>query len=222
MSKTLQWLIILAVIAFGAAYFGSPYLAARQFREAALEANTDKLDATVDFPAVRESLKSQLSAAMMQKMTDDPAMKNNPFAGLGMMMAPAIVDRAVETFVTPDGLSNLIKGARAPGQAEPRKFNPDIEFPTEWVSLDRFRVHIRNIKSGEDGPSLLFERKGLFTWKLIRLEIPPSVFKDEVPATSSPPSGDGAPTPSATPSSEPTVDGDQATDAMPADGNTEE
>ena len=55
-----------------AAYLASPFLAVRQFRNAALAADVDGLDATVDFPAVRESLKSQITVALTAKMANDP------------------------------------------------------------------------------------------------------------------------------------------------------
>jgi hypothetical protein len=63
MSKKVWGAVAAVVILFGAAYLGSPFWAARQFRNAALSADVDRLDAAVDFPAVRESLKSQLSVA---------------------------------------------------------------------------------------------------------------------------------------------------------------
>src|SRR5579862_4994538 len=98
-------LIVLLLNLFTTAYFGSAYLAASRFKDAAISADPDRLDAAVDFPAVRESLKSQLSAAMMRKFQTDPHLNGNPLAGLGMMLGPVIVDKAVDAYVTPDGIS---------------------------------------------------------------------------------------------------------------------
>jgi hypothetical protein len=175
-----KWIAIAAAVLLiaGGIYIGSPYYAVRSLRSAALEADTDKLEAGVDFPAVRESLKSQMSAAMMTKMQNDPEMRDNPFAGLGAMMMPAIIDRMVDSFVTPDGIAAMMRGQkptdRATGQA-----NPDIENHTQYVNLDRFRVRLRNKKTNEDGPSLLFERRGFATWKLIKLELPADLLDDK-------------------------------------------
>ena len=56
-------------------YLGSPYLAVRSFKDAARSADVHKLEAAVDFPAVRENLKSQMSIALMPEMINDPQMK---------------------------------------------------------------------------------------------------------------------------------------------------
>jgi hypothetical protein len=175
MKKWIAVAVALLVIA-GGIYAGSPYYAAHSLRNAALEADIDKLDAHVDFPAVRESLKSQLTAAMMAKFQKDSEMRDNPFAGLGMMMLPAIVDRTVDAFVTPDGIAALLRGQRPTDKVEA---NPDIESRTEYVGLDRFRVKLRNTRQNEDGPSFLFERRGFASWKVIRMELPASLLEDK-------------------------------------------
>jgi len=168
-----KWIaaIAAALALLGIAYAGSPYLAARTLRDAAINADVETLDAAVDFPAVRESLKSQVSTAMTKRMTDDPAMKGNAFAGLGMMLMPTIVDRMVDTFVTPDGISALIRRGR-PGAAEPSTPNPDITYRYSYVGMDRFRVRMVDRKRDDPMPSLIFERRGLFSWKLIRVDLP--------------------------------------------------
>jgi hypothetical protein len=176
MNRKLLAALVVAVALFAGAYLGSPYWAAHNFREAARNADADKLDAAVDFPAVRESLKAQLSAAMMKKMGSDPAMKDNPFAGLGALMMPAIIDKMVDSFVTPDGIAAIARGQKPRRSEQPKVQNPDIEFAGAYVGMDRFRVKTSNRKMREEGPALLFERRGLFGWKLIRLELPDSVF----------------------------------------------
>ncbi|MEI6643719.1 MAG: DUF2939 domain-containing protein [Novosphingobium sp.] len=154
---------------FGIAYFGSPYLAARNLQEAAKSVDADALESSVDFPAVRDSLKSQLNAAMVKKMSEDSSMKSNPFVGLGLMMAPAIIDRMVDSFVTPDGIAAMARGQK-PNEGKSDASNR-ITYFYSWVNIDRFRVRMRNTEEAKDGPSLLFERRGLFSWKLIRIEI---------------------------------------------------
>ena len=165
-------LALLAIV-----YAGSPYLAARNLREAAISADVDGLDTAIDFPAVRDSLKSQVSAAMAKRVNDDPGMKGNPFAGLGMMLMPTIVDRMVDTLVTPDGISALIRrgrpGADAAGARAP---NTDITYRYSYVGLNRFRVQMVDAKQDKPMPSLIFARHGLFSWKLIRLDLPEDMF----------------------------------------------
>ncbi len=177
LSRKWTALVALAIMLFAAAYFGSPYYATTRFKDAAMSADADRLDESVDFPAVRENLKSQLSAAMMRTLQNDASMKNNPFAALGMMMAPAIVDKAVDAYVTPEGISALVKG-RKPGEPRSKEMSRDIGFTYEWVSMDRFRVRTENEKTKQEGPAVLFERRGLFTWRLIRFVLPSTIFDD--------------------------------------------
>lgn len=175
------WVIVavLAVLLASGAYFGSAYYAANDLKAAALSGNADRIEAAVDFALVRESLKSQLATAMTKALGDDPKLKDNPFAGLGAMLAPAIIDRAIDAFVTPSGIAGLIRNGKPGADATPvaGERNADIETSSEWVNLDRFRVRMRNKRTNEAGPALLFERRGLLSWKLIRIELPDAMLK---------------------------------------------
>ena len=169
------------MVLFGAAYVGSPFWAARQFKEAAISADVDRLDTAVDFPAVRGNLESQMTAAITAKMTSDPEMRSNPFAGLGMAIMPAIISKMVDSFVTPEGISALMKRGKLEkgGHAQTAA---DVNYDYAYHGLDRFAVTVQTAKTKDgDAPKFVFERRGLFSWKLIRLEIPQSAFADTRP-----------------------------------------
>ena len=151
-------------------------------RNAAVEADSDQLDAAVDFPAVRESLKAQLNVAIMTNMQNDPEMRDNPFAGLGAIMIPAIVEKAVEAFVTPDGIAAMVRGQK-PNENASSTADSNIEITSSYINLDRFRVATLNTNTSEEGPSLIFERRGYFAWKLIKIELPAN-FMDKPKAQS--------------------------------------
>lgn len=177
MNRKIVAAIAVILLLFSAAYVGSPYWAASQLRSAATSGDVDRLDRATDFASVRQSLKSQLTVTLTEKIKNDPKMKGNPFAGLGIMMIPSLVDKMVEGFVTPEGMSAMIKRGRvqqATSTAEPAT-PPQYEY--DYRLLDRFAVKMRAPGSkGDDLPALVFDRRGLFGWKLIRLEIPPSAF----------------------------------------------
>ena len=166
--------IAAAVLGF---YVGSPYLASNDLKSAAASGDSDQLDAAVDFPAVRESLKSQLNAALMIKMQNDAEMQNNPFAGLATMMIPAMVEKAVDAFVTPDGIAAMVRGQKPNATVSATK-KPEAEYTTSYINLDRFKVTVQNAETSENGPALIFERKGLFAWELVKIELPPN-FMDQ-------------------------------------------
>ena len=163
---------------FVVAYFGSPYMAARSFVDAAKSGNRDRIEAAVDFPRVRDSLKSQMAAMMATKLKSDPSMANNPFAGLAMLMVPALIDKAVDMYVTPDGMSALVQ-QRDPTAATGSTSAQTAQSPqtaqtktsTSWITFDRFRATALGADRDKD-VSLIFERRGLFGWRVIRLELP--------------------------------------------------
>ena len=141
-------------------------------RQAAIEADRDGLEDAVDFPSVRESLKSQMSVALAAKMEHDPEMRSNPFAGLGAMLIPTMVDRAVDTMMTPDGIAAIIKRGKVERQgAEPAKTDGP-EFVQGYRDLNRFAVNPKGPDGKTQDGAMIFERRGLFSWKLVRFELP--------------------------------------------------
>lgn len=165
------------VILFGGAYFGSPYMAAKSLADAAQAGDKDKLDAMVDFPSVRDGLKSQFNAALTANMQNDPDMKDNPFAGLGMMI-PAITDRMVDSVVTPDGIAAMVKARRsettttAPTPAPTSSSKDDDTVRTySYINLDRFRASAAAKSNSKQHVDFVFERRNLFTWKLVKIDM---------------------------------------------------
>lgn len=171
-------LIAVAILVVGGYFIASPYLAASALKTAAIEGDGDSLETSVDFPAVRESLKSQMTIALNEKMQNDPEMSANPFSGLAMLMVPKIVDQAIDVYVTPEGLAQLAQGKKPKADNAPASDGTSTEFEYEWVSIDRFRVTPKTVDGESTPPSLLFERRGFSDWKLIRLELPDDMFDE--------------------------------------------
>lgn len=183
--------VILAICALVlAAYFASPVLAVHGFVAAARSGDADKLEEDVDFPAVRDSFKSQLNAALLANMRKDPGMKNNPFAVLGAIIAPAVVDRMVDAVVTPDGIAALVLKGKLNQDATTAKTPAvSLDYAYEYLSLDRFRVTL-NGGEASSPVKLVFERRGFFAWKLIKIELPADALNDETSAASNTPAAD--------------------------------
>ena len=90
-------------------YVASPYYALYSLNKAIQSGDRAALENSVDFPRLRESLKHELSAAVAAS-ADKKEVSDNPFAaGLVMLLAPKIVEAAVDAFVTPAGISQLIQ-----------------------------------------------------------------------------------------------------------------
>jgi hypothetical protein len=176
----------LVVVALVAAYFASPVLALHSMTEAAKAGDQAKLERLVDFPAVRDSLKSQLKAAMTRAFEQDPALQDNPLAAFGQLLMVGVVDKAVDAYATPDAIAQMVATSRAPSKISPSDHGPrvetgkprdksDTEIRYGFQDLDHFKATYRD-KAKPDEPvfGLTLERQGLFRWKLVRIDLSPA------------------------------------------------
>lgn len=180
------WIIAIgaALAAVLLAYGASPYVAVRGFVAAAKQGDAEKLRGSVDFPAVRADLKPQLAAAVTTRMERDPEMRGNPFAGLGAMLMPSILDRIIDSVVTPEGIAALVRAGKV-GHAETTSAAPRrVDYVLHYITRDRFGVTVRRQGAVGDPVNLVFERRGLFTWKLVRIALPQSSLTDTAPTSS--------------------------------------
>jgi hypothetical protein len=155
-------LILAAVAMLGGIYFGSPYWAARNLALAVKQGDVAQIDALTDMPALRESVKAQVSAAVMRRIHSDRGV----LGAIGALMAPVVVDKAVDAYVTPEGIANIVKTGR-PGPSDAPA--PTMKVETAWLDFDHFRVTVQS------GTVLVFERRGFAAWKLVRIELPPGL-----------------------------------------------
>jgi len=138
--------------------WASPYLALGGIRKAILNNNPTVLERYVDFPRVRDSLKAQLNAAMMEEVQKD----DTRFAALGMALATNLINSVVDAYVTPEGLASVGTSQ------EPKK--GDLAAIQQWqIKRQGFsRVLIHPKDNPYDG--LVMERQGM-SWKVVRLQI---------------------------------------------------
>jgi hypothetical protein len=174
-----KWIAAAAalLLLLAAVYLGSPIYAARALQKAALAGDEAGIAAGVDFPAVRESLAPQVSAALNARVDSDPRMRGNPYVAMGMMLLPGLVSEALDALVTPRGIAALIRGRR-PFDRKQGEANPEMDRHAEYVDLDHFRVRLRDTRRNEDGAAFLFERRGFASWKLVRVEMPAGLLAE--------------------------------------------
>ena len=180
------WIIAIgaAFAVFALAYGASPFVAVRGFVAAAKQGDAEKLRGSVDFPAVRADLKPQLTAAVTTRMERDPQIRGNPFAGLGAILMPSILDRMIDSVVTPDGIAALVRAGKV-GRAEPEAGSSQrVDYDFRYIALNRFDLALRRHGAAGDPVHLLFERRGLFAWKLVRIALPQSSLTDGPPDSS--------------------------------------
>lgn len=161
-------LLVVAAALFATAFLAAPWFAFRALREAAAAQDVQALAELVDYPAVRASLKPQLTEAATPGPPPDPW--RDPVGALKRAIDPIRpAPPAVDRHLTAQGLHALTLAS--PGAA------PDGEARPPFPALDywgfrrvRFAIHPRGAPARE--VTFTFQRRGLFTWKLTHVELP--------------------------------------------------
>jgi hypothetical protein len=182
------WLVLAAcLVVVGLIYLAmQPVFVFQALANAGQAGDRGRLAAMVDFPAVREDLKTQLAARVEAAVTKD----KSPFGGLASLLGPAVVDQVVDAAVTPEGVAAIVRSGRAPlSELSARKtaLPPPSDTaapPPAAASLAPTKARTRFAYTGinsfkatsiaKDGAELgwVLERRG-FSWQLARIELPP-------------------------------------------------
>jgi hypothetical protein len=152
-------LVLLAVVvaAVAAYWFAAPYVVMHGVLQAAQARDTAALDAHVDYAAVRESLRGQVSATLAKKMGDP---KDNPLAAIGSAIGMAVAKPLIDVAVQPDAVAASLRN----GQWEPvaasaaESSTKDVTWTYQREGFDRF------VATSTD--SFVFVRHGFADWKL--------------------------------------------------------
>ena len=100
-------IVIVVIAALGFAY-ASPYMALNNLKRAADARDAQTVNEYVDFPALRESLKQQVTGLLTRRL--DAHANGNPFAAIGAMIGVALIGPLVDAYATPDGVAALLNG----------------------------------------------------------------------------------------------------------------
>lgn len=167
----------LLVLLFAAAYFGSPFWTVHQMRSAAKARDGDRLAQYVDFPAVRESLKTQLTAGITKRA--DSEHSGNPVRSLGEALAVGMAGTLVEALVTRESMVRMMAEARPPSPTRqpdaggpPRERRREVETDVAYEGLDQVRVAIKDEGSNRQPVIVVLSRQGLVSWKLTAIRLP--------------------------------------------------
>jgi hypothetical protein len=177
--KRLGWLVIAAMVLFGAAYFASPFLAWRTIRDSVRNADEREMARTIDLPSVRGGLRGQLKALFAGRISADPRLKGNPYASLGLKLLPALVARMTDAYLTPEAIAVMVSQGRPPlkpGETVVLGAATHLSVRYAYLGLDAVRVTASGEGQGAAPLQFLLQRRGLFTWRLVRITLPPAAF----------------------------------------------
>ncbi|WP_296193360.1 MULTISPECIES: DUF2939 domain-containing protein [unclassified Psychrobacter] len=172
MKKFLPWLVGLLVI-FAIYLYASPYLVLNSIKNAAQQGDADKLSGYIDFPSVKQSMKDQVKAAMVEELAASD--EQDGFEALGTMLAAAMIDPLIDGLVTPDGVALMLQGQKldfdlnndTPEDKLEVK-NEDIDYKAGYLSFNRFKVQIIDADDPNESLDVIMHRDWL-SWKVTRI-----------------------------------------------------
>ena len=181
MSRFLGVLLVLILLALAAAYAGSPIYAFQQLKEAARRGDRERLEALVDFPAVREDLKRQVDSRAT-RLARSASGVGYPIAAILGRLGAALGDRAIDRLVTPEAISAMVQfgetprghseaaGDEATGGDAGGGHGTKVRFA--YLTPDRVRARVAPVRDPDRPVDLILERHGLFSWRLEAIELP--------------------------------------------------
>jgi len=158
--RLIRWVALICAVVL-LVYGASPYFSFWRFTVALRSGDTAAINARVDFPAVRESLKKQLVARLSTVAT-----RHKRLANLG----PTWIDALVDAYATPEGLAALIANPNAL-----RELQPSVQILTgkgiHWSKVRyAFFTSPRTFVVDREGIKLRFRFRGL-RWQLNELDL---------------------------------------------------
>ena len=173
--KLIGALIAVIVVLVGGYYYASPYLALNTIKKAAQAGDSDTVSKYIDYPSVRQSFKDQMNAMMAKELMNQDT---DGFAALGAMLASTMVDKMVDGFVTPEGMTLMLKGKNLKdaeqdsqdAQTAETQEQPKPEYEAGYTSLNDFEVVIKDQDQSKE-VKVLMVRDGL-SWKIHKIAVP--------------------------------------------------
>jgi hypothetical protein len=174
-------LILLLIVLVAGAYLGSPWWTVWNLERAAKAGDAHAVAQVVDFPAVRAALSPEITAKLQAALDRDKEKPRGILDKLTMFAAQLFVPKAVDTLVTPEGVTYMVKTAKAPEWSNPfkREKAPPAGQPTFDVwhtgyagdDLDQFHAVIGNKLLPGRAVKLKLLRRGFMTWKVVALDL---------------------------------------------------
>lgn len=181
-------LVVIVVVAALGFVYASPYIALDRVKRAADARDAQTVNDYVDFPALRDSLKQQVTELLTRRI--DIQKSGNPLAVIGAMIGAALVGPLVDSYATPDGVAAILNGIPprgdpgerppvppaasdsgvASGPAPAREAPKPPQTTAGYRSFNTFVVTYQH-GAGDARYSAIFHRSGLVSWKLVAVDL---------------------------------------------------
>ncbi|OOS25718.1 DUF2939 domain-containing protein [Moraxella pluranimalium] len=195
MNKLVRISLIVVLLGFIGAYLASPYYTLYQLKNAVEKHDTATLVDAVDFVSVKASIKDQLKTKLATELPDT----NDEFALLGAAFATVMIDGLIDAVVSPKSMELLIQGKditqdlslaklqdsmtnQATNTQTPAKtdqatttasssITDELEYHPSYQTLNTFSIDIKK-PSANQPLTVIMQRYGLFTWKIVDVRLP--------------------------------------------------
>jgi tetratricopeptide (TPR) repeat protein len=158
-------------------YVWSPYHTASSVLNALNEGDPAGLDAAIDFPSVRASLKEQLKNQIAQSGLQNT--KSNSPAGSTSSALLSMIDKSIDRYVTPEGISGLIKKSGAK-DAQAETMSPEVAakiltaFNSQQIGNHRGLASFGDFVLDKEAVRLHLQFQGM-GWKMKRVDLRPDL-----------------------------------------------
>jgi hypothetical protein len=174
--------VVVLLLVFMIGVYASPYLAVHNLKKALSDGDADELRDTIDFPALRASLKEEVGGQIANYMKQESKEDGNEFAALGSALASGFTGVFIDQYVTPQGLAGLADSKKTAGEpnAISRLINrlsrqpsgaDDPVLSAGYESYGRFQIRIAPAHSTE-AIRFIMLRSALISWRLSEIRIP--------------------------------------------------
>lgn len=159
------------IVIIGAYLAAAPYITIYQMKAAAERQDGEALTEFIEFPSVRQSLKDQFNTLIVKSIGQGSGIEGNPMALLGATFAGALVEKMVDVYVTPSGITELMSGSaptttRSGKTVEGGGTKPFNDAKLSYESLDKFTVKLKSNENQEF--KFVLRRRGI-EWKLTEI-----------------------------------------------------
>lgn len=194
-TKAISALAAALLVALLGYWYYSPYLMVHNMKAAAQAQDAEAFNAYVDYPRVRDSIKTQLGALMTDRLPkSDQA--HPTIAAMGEAMGVMIAAKMVDALVRPETVMKAMQEGRFGGKpAQVKKENtpplPQEEgsgretVAQEWA-MDRIGTDkVIAYPASSDDPqnlthqrvSVVLERRGFASWQMTEVQLPEGMLK---------------------------------------------
>ena len=146
-------------------YFESPLWTLKGMKDAAQSHDADALNAYIDYPALRESLKAELMARMMVAAQKD----KSGFGVLGMAFGSAMMGPMIDGLISPAGMRAVLLANKQENMGPAASA---LHVPEKPIIMRRSLSEFIVTSQNRPNSGLVFNRHGL-SWMLSGVELTP-------------------------------------------------